>query len=198
MDMIDDGKKEVRRDKIYSLISAFYQPTFKTFYVNSTDGLNLVKPLGVFVSLGMTTSKKTLDDIRVIIENHGYSAVISEIASTKDTVSDQFLNRLTGNSNPEQYLMDVEDKVFLKNVSEANEELNKLKNLLTLDQDLSVLKDISPRVSKLVDLINKLEPDGWDSHYIQKEDNGDYKIFHRYINYKKVDDVEYRIGIFVS
>ena len=196
MDMIDNGKKEVRRDKIYSLISAFYQPTFKTFYVNSTDGLDLVKPLGVFVSLGMT--KKTLDDIRVIIENHGYSAVISEIASTKDTVSDQFLNRLTGNSNPDQYLMDVEDKVFLKNVSEANEELNKLKNLLTLDQDLSVLKDISPRVSKLVDLINKLEPDGWDSHYIQKEDNGDYKIFHRYINYKKVDDVEYRIGIFVS
>ena len=195
MDTIDD--KEIRRDKIHSLVSVYYQPSFRTFYVNSEDGSTFVKPIGIFVSLGITTSKKTLDDIRTIIENHGYKTELAEISSVKDSSSDQFLNRLINTGNPDQYLVTDYDKDTIMDKEESMKELNRLKSLLTPDQELNVLKEISPKVSKLIDLINKLDPDGWDSHYIQKEGN-DYRIFHRYINYKREGDVEYRIGIFVS
>ena len=199
MDMTNSDNREVYRDKVHNLINAYYQPTFKTFYVNTTNGKDFIKPTGVFVSLGITTSKKTMDDIRVIVENHGYNARIAEISSIKDEGTGQYLNKLIEDSeDPEQYLLTEYNKDSIMDRDQSMEELGRLKGLLNPDQSLEVLKDISPKVSKLIDLINKLDPDGWNLHFIQKEDNGDYKIFHRYVNYKKVENTEYRIGIYVS
>ena len=162
MDTIDE--KEVRRDKIHSLVSVYYQPSFRTFYVNSEDGSTFVRPLGIFVSLGITTSRRTLDDIRTVIENHGYQAEIAEISSIKDSSTNQFLNRLINTSNPEQYLVKDYDKETIMDKDRSMAELSRLKALLTPDQELGVLKEVSPKVSKLIDLINKLDPDGWDYH----------------------------------
>lgn len=195
MDMIDD--KEIKRDKIHSLVSVYYQPSFRTFYVNTEDGINFVRPIGVFVSLGITTSKRTLDDIRMVIENHGYSAKLAEISSVKDPGTNQFLNKLINVDSPNQYLVTDYEGSTVMDKEQSMKELDNLKSLLTPEQDLDVLKEVSPRVSKLIDLINKLEPSGWDSHYIQKDGN-DYRIFHRYVNYRKDDQAEYRIGIFVN
>ena len=36
--MITVTNGNVSRDKIHSLVEVFYQPPFKTFYVNSVDG----------------------------------------------------------------------------------------------------------------------------------------------------------------
>ncbi len=90
----------VSREKIHELVKLFYQQTYKTFYVNSLDGKEFTQPQGVFVSLGMTTSMKTLDYIKNLLANSRYNARIAEIKSIK--IDDQFLNTLT-DCDPKQY-----------------------------------------------------------------------------------------------
>ena len=100
MATINNGN--INRDKVHSLVEVFYQPSFKTFYVNSVDGETFVKPVGVFVSLGITTSLKVLEDIKNIISgSEGYSATLAEIKSKK--VAGQFLNTVTCTTGPKQY-----------------------------------------------------------------------------------------------
>jgi RNA binding exosome subunit len=82
--------------------------------------------------------------------------------------------------------------------TQALEELDKLKKTMNLEDDLEFLKDITPKISKLSDLISRLDKQSsWENHLIQKE-NGDYRIFHKLVNYKKENEIEYRIGIYVT
>lgn len=194
--MIINGN--INREKIHSLVEVFYQPPFKTFYVNSVDGETFVKPIGVFVSLGITTSLKVLDDIRGIIdETKEYSAVLSEISSKK--IAGQFLNTVINTGSPHQYkITNFSDQIL--DEEKAREELGKMKALMDPSQSLETLREYAPKISRLQDLIDKLtSTNGWDAHLIQKDDEkGEYRIFHQYINYKKENDVEYRVGIFVT
>jgi len=184
------------REKVNDIVEVFYQQNFKTFYINSIDGKTFIKPLGVFVSLGITTSMKSLEDIRSAIANTGdYSAVIAEISSKK--IGNQFLNTVINLETPEQYTLNNSGDNFL-NKEKAEEELGKLKEKMNTKEDTAVLQEYAPKVSKLQDLINKLTTtNGWESHNILKE-NENYKIYHQKVNYKKEGDTEYRIGIFVS
>lgn len=195
--MITTTNGNINRDKIHSLVEVFYQPPFKTFYINSVDGETFVKPIGVFVSLGITTSLKVLDDIKEVInETKEYNAVLSEISSKK--VAGQFLNTVIKTDNPRQYkIKKFSDQILNEEKSRA--ELQRIKSLMDPSQSLETLKEYAPKISRLQDLIDKLtSTNGWDAHLIQKDDNGEYRIFHQYINYKKEGDVEYRIGIFVT
>ena len=184
------------REKINEVVEVFYQQNFKTFYINSIDGKTFVKPVGVFVSLGITTSLKALEDIRSVIANtEGYSAVIAEISSKK--VGNQFLNTIINLETPKQYTLDNSGENIL-NKEESEEELRKLKEKMNTDEDIMILQKYAPKISKLQDLINKLTTsNGWESHSILK-DGEDYKIYHQNVNYKKEEDIEYRLGIFVS
>ena len=185
------------REEIHSLVEVFYHPTFKTFYINSLDGKTFVHPIGVFVSLGITTSMKVLNDIKEIIGAHnGYSTVIAEISSKQ--IAGQYLNTVekTG-SNIDQYVLTEFDSDVMDR-TQALEELDNLKKTMNLENDLELLKDITPKISKLSDLISRLDKQSnWDNHLIQKE-NGDYRIFHKLVNYKKENEIEYRIGIYVT
>lgn len=189
----------ISKEKIQELVGVFYQPTFKTFYVNSVDGNNFVKPIGVFVSLGITTSMKVLEDIKkVILSDENLDACIAEISSKK--VADRYLNTITNLTNPKQYKLDEESESVL-NEEKAKKELIELKSNMTLEKDLETLQKYAPKVSKLTDLITRLtESSSWDTHLIQRDEEENYKIFHKYVNYWKDDtnDIEYRIGIYVS
>lgn len=195
MKTINNGN--INRDKVHSLVEVFYQPSFKTFYVNSVDGETFVKPIGVFVSLGITTSLKVLEDIKNIIAgSEGYKAVLAEIKSKK--VAGQFLNTVTSTMDPKQYKIENLSEDIM-NESESRAELEKMKGMMDPSQDLDILKEYAPKISRLQDLMDKLtSTHGWDAHLIQKEKSGDYRIFHQYINYKKEGDLEYRVGIFVT
>lgn len=195
MKTINNGN--INRDKVHSLVEVFYQPSFKTFYVNSVDGETFVKPIGVFVSLGITTSLKVLEDIKNIIAgSEGYKAVLAEIESKK--VAGQFLNTVTCTVDPKQYKIENLSEDIM-NESESRAELEKMKGMMDPSQDLDILKEYAPKISRLQDLMDKLtSTHGWDAHLIQKEKSGDYRIFHQYINYKKEGDLEYRVGIFVT
>ena len=172
------------RSKIHDIVEVFYHSPFKIFYINSTDGKNFSKPTGLFVSLGITTSMKTLENLKnIILRETKYDARIVEISSK--FYNGQYLNTVT-NLNPPQYLDNSEDSMG------REESLKKLEELKSLLQDNSNLEDYL----KLTELIRKIdEMSGWEDHGIIKKST--YKIFHKKINYKKDGDLEYRIGIYI-
>ena len=187
---------DINKDKIQNLVSVFYRNTFKIFYINSCDGENFVKPFGVFVSLGITTSMKTLNDIKDIIRSNGYDACLAEISSKKD--SGQYLNTLITVENIKQYDSEICDDGNYMDREMANNRLLELRSQITSEQDLQLLKELVPKISYLEDIISKLNNNyGWDSHLI-KESGDSYQLYHKLVNYKKDNDVEYRIGIYVS
>lgn len=197
--MIDDkNERNLDRNKIHSLVETFYQSGFKTFYINSVDSETFIKPIGVFVSLGITTSLKILEDIKELIKSRSegeYDAILAEISSKK--ISGQYMNSIIFTGHPQQYIIENLPETVM-NEEESRKELERIRSIMNPKESVEVLKKYAPRVSRLKDLIEKLTTtQGWDSHLIQKE-NEEYKIFHRFINYKKVDDVEYRVGIFVT
>lgn len=191
------SKSYVNREEISKLVDIFYQHEFKTFYVNSVNGKDFIRPFGVFVSLGLTTSMTTLENIKNILEENGYIVKIAEISSKK--INSQYLNTLTKNENLKQYKIDstVEGCRILEE-KDAKEELKSLESILSVDQDLETLAKTAPKISSLRKLIEKLSlTGGWDEHLIQCSDDGEYGIFHRNVNYKREQDLEYRIGIYV-
>ena len=187
------------RDRIRNIIEIFYRPKFKIFNINSLDGKVFNHLEGVFVSLGITTSMKVMEDITEVIntEDNGLKATVAEISSKK--VVNQYLNTVVKKTDVEQYLIPNLDEPGLLDKEKSLSLLASLKQKLSVKTDLEDLKNLTPRISKLATLIQKLDKSsGWDSHMIQ-EDNGEfYRIFHKFVNYKKVEDIEYRIGIYVE
>jgi len=189
----------IEKKKIHELVGVFYRPTYKTFYVNSTDGESFIKPIGVFVSLGITTAMRVLEDIKDIIqENTEYTAQIAEISSKK--VGSQFMNTITNIDNPQQYRLENLDPSIVLDETAAREELERMRELMNPEQDLDILNEYAPKISRLQDLIDKLSAsEGWDSHAIQRidESEGSYGVFHKLVNYRQEGDKEYRLGIYV-
>ena len=185
----------INREKIHEIVKLIYSSNYKTFYVNSLNGKDFVKPAGVFVSLGLTTSLDTLSGVNNLLSGmNEYGSRLVELSSIK--VGNQFLNTITNDENPTQYpIENIPEEVMDKERSEA--ELEELRSKVSLHSDLSTITEYSPKINRLQHLINLLdESNGWDHHGIQKADN-EYRIYHLYLNYKKVEGKEYRLGIFV-
>ena len=186
------------RERIKNIIEIFYRPKFKIFNINSLDGKVFNHLEGVFVSLGITTSMKVMEDIAEVIntEDNGLKATITEISSKK--VVNQYLNTVVKKTGVEQYLIPNLDEPGLLDKEASLNLLENLKQELTEEADLEDLKNRTPKISKLASLISKLDKSsGWDGHMIQEDKEEFYRIFHKFVNYKKDGDVEYRIGIYV-
>lgn len=187
------------KEKLRDLVSVFYRNTFKIFYINSEDGETFIKPFGLFVSLGITTSPNILENIRDVLESNGYTATICEISSKR--FGGQFLNTISNIKSPSQYeLTEFDDDILDR--SRAIQLLEEYKKEINQDQDIEVLKTVVPKSARLEELINRLDRTScWDLHMIQRnhfDDSESFNIFHKFVNYKQVDGVEYRLGIYVS
>ena len=172
--MAEDNKNnnDLRKDEIQRLVEIFYQPTFKTFYINSQDGREFIKPSGVFVSLGITTSMNVLGRIRTLLNNSkGYKAELVEIMSEK--MSGLFINTITKEENLGDEIIQYDMTEFPRlcmNRDEACEYLDMLKNE-NLDHTIGEQKRSKNIVyiSKMNETIQKLDEmiDGWKDHMIQ-------------------------------
>lgn len=194
----------ISKETIHELVEVFYQPPFKTFYINSSDGETFIKPLGVFVSLGITTSLRVLQDIRdVLSKSSGLSARLAEIKSQK--IAGQFLNYIVPKKESDivQYNM-AEFPDLCMDEDTAKDLLKRMKEKMISSEksDVISLYDYCPKISKLSELIDKLNsnPVGWRDHMIQETPEGEYRIFHKKVNYRRseIDGSEYRIGIYVT
>jgi len=184
----------IEKNRIQELINVFYQQPFKIFYVNSEDCENFVKPKGLFISLGITTSMKTLESIGQVIANT-YPESTPRVAELKSRCisGNQFLNTITDNSNPQPYtISELPKNAFTRD--EAIQELDRLRGLIKSSGDLDAMV-LTQKLQELVDKFDQV--DGWDDLRILKVEN-DYKTFHTIANYKKEGEFEYRIGIYVG
>ena len=187
------------KERLRDLVSVFYRSTFKIFYINSQDGETFTKPTGFFVSLGITTSPSILENMKDILESNGFNAKVCELSSKK--FGGQYLNTITSEPFPKQYELTVFGDDILDHDKAVNL-LEEIKGRINNDQDIEMLKILVPKASRLEELINKLDrTSGWDLHMIQHNILGDvenFNILHKFVNYKLVDGVEYRLGIYVS
>lgn len=184
------------RDSVRELVKLFYNAPAKTFYINSKDGDTLCIPDQVFVSLGMTTSQKTMENVRTLISfDPSYDAEVVEIISKK--VNNVYIN-MVNSHEPTQYLSDTNGKIVLGR-EEAIKEKARLEELVSMDRSLDIITQYGPKLSNLSNHIEKIDQVlGWDTHSIQVLDDGDYSTYHKYVNYKNESGLEYRIGILVN
>lgn len=186
------------RENVCNLISVFYQNCFKVFYINSKDGKNFVKPIGLFASLGLTTSLDTLENIKKILEDNGYVARIAEMSSK--IVGSQYLNYLSSEKILKQYETVFDDASIVSEKQAVDELSRREQSLSNSSQDIDTLAKEAATVSSLRDSIKRISlmSNGWENHYLQLDKNdGEYSVLHRYINYKQDANVERRIGIFI-
>ena len=178
------------KQRIQDLIKVYYHHPFKIFYINSDDGVTFIKPKGLFISLGIITSMSTLEKIRKTIESvyPETSPRLTEIVS-KYEESGQYLNTLTQNEPHPYIISDLPENLMTK--EEAEKELGRLRELIKTNSDINLLAS----TQNLQEIIDRIK--NWDEHQVLKT-GGEYKIFHIVSNYKKVDNLEYRIGIFVE
>lgn len=184
----------IEKARVQELIKVFYQQPFKIFYVNSIDGETFIKPTGLFISLGLSTSMKTIEGLKNVISNT-YPESNPKIVelSSRIITGDQYLNTITNNQNPEPYVISEFPEGSL-NKEQAEEVLKELRKQIKKTKDVKLLA----ATQKLQELIDRLsQGDGWENHRIVKIDS-DFKTFHKVANYIKDGDLEYRIGIYVE
>ena len=176
------------------IVELFYQSPFKIFNVNSSDGVTLTRPFGYFISLGITTSFDSLRQIRDVIKksDYGFDARLVELESIKSEEYGDFLNILSDKSEEElkKYISIPPDSLQIMDKEESLKYLDELTDKMN-SGDLSVAQERQ----KVSDLIKRI--DNWDEYGLQIKD-GQPGLFHKYINYKKGDNSEYRIGIYVT
>lgn len=188
--MITDYKVILR-----DIVELFYHSPFKIFNINSVDGETMVKPFGYFISLGITTSMESLKLIRDFISksDYGFEARLVEIKSTKSEEYGDFLNTLS--DIPEEDIHKYESPIP-ENYQVLGE--TETKELMTELQDKITSGDfrVSPLRSRITEVLEKIG-DQWEDYGVQIKD-GFPGIFHKYVNYKKASDAEYRIGIYAT
>lgn len=192
----------INKKQVEELVSIFYQPTFKVFYINADHEYNLVKPTGVFVSLGLTSTLSTIDSVRQSLEGLGKGYVTSFAVLATKRANGNFLNKIEKCmelEEVEQFKLDS----FPDNLIEREESIKLLGNLkaeLDKHQNLNDVIGLAPKVHKLESLINKIDGElGWERYSIVPDSStNSYMLFHRFVNYTRKDDIEYRIGIYVT
>lgn len=176
------------------IVELFYHSPFKIFNVNSIDGKTLVRPFGYFISLGITTSMESLKNIKDLIgkSDYGFESRIVELESIKSEEYGDFLNVITNKTEDEitKYVSIPPEniKVYTK------EESKKLYDEMTEKINAGDYST-SPIRQKLSEVLKKIE--NWDELSVQIKD-GQPGIFHKYINYQKINNSEFRIGIYVT
>ena len=168
----------IDKTKLGALVEIFYQQSFKIFYVNSCDGSEFTKPLGVFISLGISTPLETIKKIKDVINAEPkWYARISEVETKRE--GNQYLNYISKLDVDFQYDFPME---------EISEKINS-------SSDPNDLKEWGPKAIKLRDLLDGIN---WKTEAIGEKSNGKFFIFHKKINYLKTEDeIEHRIGIYV-
>lgn len=176
------------------IVELFYQPPFKIFNVNSVDGETLVRPFGYFISLGITTSFDILKNIRDLISKSDYEfeARLVELESIRSDEYGDFLNVLSDLQENEikKYPSPIPDDVEVLGKEDAENLLSDLTEKINCgDYSVSMYRQ------KLADTLKKIE--NWDDYGVQLKD-GQPGVFHKFINYRKTDKAEFRIGIYVT
>jgi len=188
------------KQEIENTVSLFYPSSLKVYYINSINGSELTPPYRrVFVSLGITSSIKTISEVRDCLNNINYlKATIATIRTIRNSAG-RYLNevvKIGDYTRDDQYVAtDLNGGEFEKILDRAA--------ALHMYEELQHSEHVD-QANEINAIIEKLdEKDCWDDMAICFDivDNIPTVVpFHRYINYRldQQSRAEYRIGILVE
>lgn len=183
----------INKDDLRNAVELYYRTNFRIFTINSVDGKKVIKSPGEFISLGITTSDTVIKTVMEVIKSElpEYEVVKAEMVSVKnDSDVFKYLNYITKKGDIDKYENTVEVTGKLLDRDLALEELENLRNMIP--SDLNKVNELSKLIQKLEYSVN-----GWEDHFIEKQEDGTYVLYHKLINYKVDGDKEYRVGIYV-
>lgn len=202
----------LNKESVTRVVDSCYSSSYKIFSINSRDGINICKPLGLFVSLGITTSMKTMRKVaeELKISFGDYEMHISEIESR--IVNGRYSNKVSKMNASSQFnsgslsekCMRMGKKEVLNLISELKSKLIKNSN-----DDKKVI-DYSCRITKLSKILNKIDSGSVDSEsysigVINTDDEFQASLINDKINYIQSSDednpniiVHKRIGILIE
>ena len=188
------------KQEIERTVSLFYPASVKTIYINTVNGTELIPPYPqVFVSLGITSSIKTLNEVRDNLNSISYLS--ATLATTKS------IRKEDGKYSNEvlkfgEYTKD--DQYLATNMSGGEfEKILDRAASLDMYEELMQSEHVD-QANQLKELIGRLdEKDCWGDMAIAfdiVDDTPMISLFHRYVNYRKDQETgaEYRIGILVE
>ena len=133
-----------------------------------------ITPSGWFVSLGLTTSLNTLEKLKDVFKNSDYDFKIADLAKMKSI-------RLEDGT----YENVIEELGFKEKF-----DTNELPGCIILGEEA---KEEYPEISEAIE-----SSDGkWENHGILVSPDKEPVLFYKKVNYKKVDNLEFRLGIYV-
>lgn len=188
------------KQDIENTVSLFYPAGIKVYYINSASGSELTPPYRrVFVSLGITSSIKTISEIKDSLNNINYlNATLATLKTTRNA-SGRYFNevvRIGDYTKDDQYIATKITGGEFEKILDRAAALDVYEELLHSEH--------VEQANELKELIRRLdEKDCWDTLAVCFNiiDNvPTISPFHRYINYyvDPENGTEYRIGILVE
>lgn len=203
----------VNKEMVTRVVDSCYSSPYKIFTINSYDGVHVVKPLGLFVSLGVTTTMRTMSIVlHELIDQLKVNASIAEISSRY--VNNRYINNvITEGSHVKQYDSEsVPSNGLRLNLDELKDFIfdTKSKIVKNVDDDSKVI-ELTNRLTKMIKVLNKMEkyPSSFPlANLVGINDNSNFDVYviSNSINYirchESVNDtnivVHKRIGILVN
>lgn len=203
----------INKDLISRVVDDCYSSPYKIFSINSRDGINSGRSLGLFVSLGITTSMTIIRMVMNRLKNQfpENNVAISEIESR--LIDGRYTNKLSRSTNVTQYNSGSIQCRKIISEDELCELVSSLKNkiLENKDNDKAVL-EYSCRMSKVAKIINKIRSSdtyNWNDYsvsVINTDKEFSISVVNNKINYIQEKEVyngsdiivHKRIGIFVE
>lgn len=192
-------KKRLNRYEVDNILSSVYGSGYKIYTVNSRDGVKPSSPIGLFLSLGLTTSLSTMSKLILDLDKiFTGNKSISEVISYSPNMG-KYINYVTKKNVDYQFDSDYSLNHKLLNEKSAEKLLNELKsnirNSKRIDTDCN-------RIYKLSSLIAKLKVKyGWENYAIQIDGNTDdfrIKMISKKCNFKDevlvINDSEFRVN----
>ena len=188
------------KQEIESTVSLFYPATVKVYYVNSSKGVELTPPYErIFVSLGITTSIKMLEEVRNNLDSVSYLKATLATLHTIRTDSGRYCNEIIKIGD---YTKDDQYSATKLSGGEFEKILDRAASFDMYDELLhSEQVEVANELKTMIEHFD--EKDCWDEMAVVFdifEGIPFVKPFHRYINYHMDPSTksEYRIGILVE
>ena len=146
----------MNRDSISKIVDGIYPSSYRVFTVNSWDRYTLAKkPIGLFVSLGITTSIATIRKVLNEIARSYPNTFMSELESR--FINGMYVNYVSRiDDNIEQYSSMGSECWRSMNENDLNDKIKELKNkIVESGDDVDLVMNYSSKISAISKVLNK-------------------------------------------
>lgn len=159
----------INRSEVVRVVDSCYPDYYKIFTINSRDGYTVGRSLGLFLSLGITTSFSTMNNvISELKDNFSEEISIAEVESR--LVNGKYVNKVIKDSDVKKYSAGTFSNGISLDERSSEELLDSLsKKLLEFEGDREMLLDYSNRIVKLNRAIDKFKQGicNWENYSLQ-------------------------------